>query len=153
MARAKSELLVTQSLMDRLTDYEEWPTTRNASLRMYREGIKRDVEWLLNSRRPVVPELEGRVLASKSVFNFGLPDLTSFSVKNADPGALLVAIRQTLLSFEPRIKEPRVFLVRTDVLARSLRFHVEGKLMFENGEEDISFDTVLEVTNGGYEVK
>lgn len=153
MARAKSELLVTQSLMDRLTNYEDWPTTRNASLRMYREGIKRDVEWLLNSRRPVVPELEGRVMASKSVFNFGLPDLTSFSVKNADPGALLIAIRQTLLNFEPRIKDPRVFLVRTDVLARSLRFHVEGKLMFENGEEDISFDTVLEVTNGGYEVK
>ena len=153
MARVKSELLVTQSLMDRLTDYEDWPTTRNASLRMYREGIKRDVEWLLNSRRPVVPELEGRVMASKSVFNFGLPDLTSFSVKNADPGALLLAIRQTLLNFEPRIKDPRVFLVRTDVMARSLRFHVEGKLMFENGEEDISFDTVLEVTNGGYEVK
>ena len=153
MARAKSELLVTQSLIDRLTDYEDWPTTRNASLPMYPEDINKDVEWLLNSRRPVVPELEGRVMASKSVFNFGLPDLTSFSVKNADPGALLIAIRQTLLNFEPRIKEPRVFLVRTDVLARSLRFHVEGKLLFENGEEDISFDTVLEVTNGGYEVK
>ena len=148
MARAKSEILVTQSLLDRLTDHEDWPTTRNASLR-----IKRDVEWLLNSRRPVVPELEGRALASKSVFNYGLPELTSFRGSNQDPGALLVAIRQTLLNFEPRIKEPRVFLVRSDVLARSLRFHVEGKLAFENGEEDISFDTVLEVTNGGYEVK
>lgn len=153
MARAKSEVLVTQSLLDRLTNHEDWPTTRNASLRMYREGIKRDVEWLLNSRKPVVAEVNGFAQASKSVFNFGLPDLTSFSVANADPGALLIAIRQTLLNFETRIREPRVFLVRTDVLARSLRFHVEGKLMLENGEEDISFDTVLEVTNGGYEVK
>ena len=153
MARAKPEVLVTQSLVDRLTSHEDWPTTRNASLRMYRDGIKRDVEWLLNSRRPVVPELEGRVMALKSVFNYGLPELTSFSGSNQDPGALLTAIRQTLLNFEPRVRDPRVFLVRTDVLARSLRFHVEGKLMFENGEEDISFDTVLEVTNGGYEVK
>ena len=153
MARAKSEILVTQSLLDRLTSHEEWPTTRNASLRMYREGIKRDVEWLLNSRKPVVAELEGRPMASKSVFNYGLPELTSFSGSHQDPGALLIAIRQTLLNFEPRIRGPQVFLVRTDVLARSVRFHVEGKLVFENGEEDISFDTVLEVTNGGYEVK
>ena len=56
--RAKSEVLVTQSLMDRLTGYDDWPTTRNASLRMYRDGIKRDVEWLLNSRKPVVPEVD-----------------------------------------------------------------------------------------------
>ncbi len=153
MARAKSEILVTQSLVDRLTDYEDWPTTRNASLRMYREGIKRDVEWLLNSRKPVVPGSENYVQASRSVFSYGLPELTSFSGANSDPGALLIAIRHTLLTYEPRVREPRVFLVRMDVLSRSLRFHVEGKLLFENGMEDISFDTVLEVSSGGFEVK
>ena len=54
---------------------------------------------------------------------------------------------------EPRIRDPRVSLVRTDTLARSLRFHVEGKLILENSEEDISFDTLFEVTSGEYQVK
>ena len=153
MARTKSEVLVTQSLVDRLTSYEDWPTTRNASLRMYRDGIKRDVEWLLNSRKPVVAEVEAYPNAARSVFNFGLPELTSFSGANTDASTVLMSIRNTLLNYEPRISDPRVFLVRTDVLSRSLRFHVEGKLMFENGVEDISFDTVMEVTTGGIEVK
>jgi type VI secretion system protein ImpF len=151
MARTKAEVLVTQSLIDRLTNYDEWPTTRNASLRMYREGIKRDVEWLLNSRKPFVAEVEKYELAANSVFNFGLPDLSQ--LRGHDSQSVLMAILQTLRVYETRILEPRVYLVRSDELARSLRFHVDGRLSFENGEEEISFDTILEITSGEYEVK
>jgi type VI secretion system protein ImpF len=151
MAKNKNERLVTQSLIDRLTDYEDWPTTRSASLRMYREGIKRDVEWLLNSRRAFVSEVDKYELASVSVFNFGLPDMTA--LRGHDPSAVLMAILQSLRTHEPRIRDPRVHLVRSDTLARSLRFHVDGMLVFEDGEEDISFDTVLEIISGEYEVK
>lgn len=151
MARTKSEVLVTQSLIDRLTNYDEWPTTRSSSLRMYREGIKRDVEWLLNSRKPYVTEVEKYELASNSVFNFGLPDLSQ--LRGHDSQAVLIAILKTLRTYETRILEPRVYLVRADELSRSLRFHVDGRLAFENGEEEISFDTVLEITSGEYEVK
>jgi len=151
MAKSKNERLVTQSLIDRLTDFEDWPTTRSASLRMYREGIKRDVEWLLNSRRAFVTAVDKYDLASVSVFNFGLPDMTS--IRGNDPNAVLSAILQALRTYEPRIRGPRVHLVRSDTLARSLRFHVDGMLMFEDGEEDISFDTVLEIISGEYEVK
>lgn len=151
MARVKSESLVTQSLIDRLTEYEDWPTTRIASLRMYREGIKRDVEWLLNSRKPFVEEVEKYEMAANSVFNFGLPDLTQLHFR--DPGAIMMTILQMLRVYEPRIRDPRVHLVRSDELGRSMRFHVDGLLMIENGEEEISFDTVLEITSGEYEVK
>jgi type VI secretion system protein ImpF len=151
MSKTKNERLLTQSLIDRLTDYEDWPTTRNASLRMYREGIKRDVEWLLNSRRPFVTAVDNYEMASVSVFNFGLPDLTS--LRGHDPNAVLMAILQALRTYEPRIRDPRVQVVRSDTLTRSLRFHVDGMLVFEDGEEDISFDTVLEIISGEYEVK
>jgi type VI secretion system protein ImpF len=153
MARAKSEVLITQSLLDRLTDYEEWPTSRNASLRMYREGIKRDVEWLLNSRKPTVPGMDGYPLAANSVFNFGLPDITQFSIQNADPNALAISILHTMRTHEPRIAHPRVELSRSDKTNRNLRFHVEGVLVFEEGEEEISFDTLLQLTSGEYEVR
>ncbi len=153
MARQKSEVLITQSLLDRLTSYEDWPTTRNSTLAMYRDGIKRDVEWLLNSRRPYIAHLEEYKLAAGSVMNFGLPDVFQYGGVDHAPEALAMTIVQTLRTFEPRIHEPNVTVTRSDTLGRSLSFHVDGRLVFENSEEDISFDTLLEVTSGEYEVK
>lgn len=153
MARVKAENPVVQSLLDRLTDYEDWPATRNTSLAMYREGIKRDIEWLLNSRKPHLPETNKWPLAAGSVLNFGLPDLAQFQGVNSNSEALTMSLLQTVRTYEPRIKQPRITLQRSDLLARSLRFHVDGCLVFENAEEDISFDTVLEVASGEYEVK
>jgi type VI secretion system protein ImpF len=152
MARLKVETPVTQSLIDRLTDFEEMPKSRAQSIQMFRNGIKRDVEWLLNSRKAFVPEIEDYPLAANSVFTFGLPDVNELPGGNA-PSNVLAAISQTILLHEPRIREPRVSLSRTDTLARSLRFHVEGKLVLENSEEDISFDTLFEITSGEYQVK
>lgn len=153
MARVKAENPVVQSLIDRLTDYEDWPTTRNASLAMYREGIKRDMEWLLNSRKPHLPELEYYKQAASSVLNFGLPDLSQFGGVSTSPETLLMSVLQVIRTFETRIRDPRVMLSRTDTLKRAVQFHVDGRLVFENAEEDISFDTVLETTSGEYEVK
>jgi type VI secretion system protein ImpF len=152
MARLKSETPITQSLMDRLMDSEEMPTTRSASIQMFRNSIKRDVEWLLNSRKAFVPEIESYPLAANSVFTFGLPDVNELPGGNSASN-VLSAISQTILIHEPRIREPRVSLTRTDTLSRSLRFHVEGKLVLENSEEDITFDTLFEVTSGEYQVK
>ncbi|HZL27276.1 MAG TPA: type VI secretion system baseplate subunit TssE [Acidobacteriaceae bacterium] len=152
MARLKSDTPITQSLMDRLIDHDEMPSTRSQSVVMFRNSIKRDVEWLLNSRKAFVPEIENYPLAANSVFTFGLPDVNELPGGNSASN-VLAAISQTIQIHEPRIREPRVSLVRTDTLARSLRFHVEGKLVLENSEEDISFDTLFEVTSGEYQVK
>lgn len=154
MARTKSEVLVTQSLIDRLTDREQWPETRAASISMYRDSLKRDVEWLLNTRQPVMPELESYPEVAASVFNYGLPDLHSYDGSaGKEENALTVALEKCIRTFEPRINQPRVYLSRTDLLSRSLRFHVEGQIVYENMEEEIKFDTVLELISGEYEVK
>ena len=154
MARIKAETLVTQSLMDRLANTEDWPTTRFASMRMYRDSLKREVEWLLNTRQSPIPELEGYPQASSSVINYGLPDIHAFTgSKGREHDALTGALLRTLRAFEPRIKDPQVFLVRSDTTNRSLRFHIEGRISFENMEEEIKFDTVLELIRGEYEVK
>ena len=154
MARTKSEILITQSLVDRLTDTEQWPETRAASISMYRESMKRDLEWLLNTRKPVIPELEGYPATAASVLSFGLPDLHSFDGSaGREQNALTVALEKCIRTFEPRINQPRVFLTRTDLLSRSLRFHIEGQIYYENMDEEVKFDTVLEMISGEYEVK
>jgi type VI secretion system protein ImpF len=154
VARNKSDVLITQSLLDRLTDLDQWPDTRSASISMYRESLKRDVEWLLNTRQPVIPELEDYPATAASVFNFGLPDIHSFDgSKGKEQNALTVALEKCIRIFEPRISQPRVFLTRTDLLSRSLKFHIEGQIVYENMNEEIKFDTTLELISGEYEVK
>lgn len=154
MARTKSEILITQSLIDRLVDQEQWPETRAASISMYRDSLKRDVEWLLNTRQPVMPELASYPALASSVFNFGLPDLHSFDGSaGKEHNALTVALEKCIRTFEPRINQPRVYLARTDLLSRSLKFHIEGQITYENMDEEIKFDTVLELISGEYEVK
>ncbi len=153
MARVKAEVLITQSLLDRLCDTDDWPTTRHHSMRVYRESIKRDVENLLNSRRPPIPELPGYPKAAASVLNYGLPDINAYSNSGNDQNSLLSAMIQTLRTFEPRIQNLRVLVARSETMTRSLRFHIEGRIQFDTMIEDIQFDTVLELTRGAYEVR
>ena len=125
MARTKSEILVTQSLVDRLTDIEGWPESRAASIAMYRDSLKRDLEWLLNTRKPVMPELEPFPQTSASVLNYGLPDVHSFGGSaGKDEKSLIAALEKCIRTYEPRIVQPRVFMSRTDMLSRSLKFQV-----------------------------
>lgn len=154
MAKTRAEILVTQSLIDRLANVETWPTTRKASETMYRESLKRDVEWLLNTRQPLLPELEAHPVAAASVVNYGLPDFQGFTgSEGKDKNALSASLLKTIRTFEPRIKQPRVSMIRTDATSRSLRFHIEGQISFENMQEEIVFDTVYEMINGDFEVK
>jgi type VI secretion system protein ImpF len=154
VAKTKSEILITQSLVDRLGNVEAWPTTRRASESMYRESLKRDVEWLLNTRQPLMPELEAHPVAAASVVNFGLPDIQQFNGSDGrDKNALSAMLLKTIRTFEPRIKQPRVYMMRSDATSRSLRFHIEGQISFENMEEEITFDTVYELISGDFEVK
>ena len=124
----KAENLVTQSLLDRLIDVDDWPTTRSNSMRMYRDSLKRDVEWLLNTRRPPIDHIESYSKASASVIHYGLTDINAFTGSSGrDENALSLAILQSLREFEPRIQSPRVFLVRNDTANRHVRFHIDRK--------------------------
>lgn len=154
MARSTSETLVTQSVLDRLMTVDDWPTTRSQSLRYFREALKRDLEWLLNTRQPPIPELADYPQAKASIINFGLPDITSLGLSSAsDHGRLRKAIETCLRNFEPRLMDVRVTLEGADTLDRRLRFHIEGNMKLDPAPEEISFDTVLELSSGEYKVK
>lgn len=154
MARASTETLVTQSILDRLMSVEEWPTTRAQSTRFFRDALKRDLEWLLNTRQPPLKELAGYPGAKASVINYGLPDISSLGLSNAaDHRALRIAIEGCLRNYEPRLMDVRVTLEGSDSVDRRLRFHIEGNMKLDPAPEEITFDTVLELTSGEYKVK
>ena len=154
MPRSATETLVTQSLLDRLMAVEEWPATRAQSLRFYKEALKRDLEWLLNTRQPPIPSLPDYPLAKASTINYGLPDISSMGLNSAsDNRRLRLAVETCLRNFEPRLTDVRVTLEKGDFAERRLRFHIEGSMKLDPAPEEISFDTVLELSSGEYKVK
>ena len=154
MARAGTETLVTQSVLDRLTDVEDWPATRSQSVRFFKDALKRDLEWLLNTRQPPMPELTAYPAARASMLNFGLPDITALGLASAaDHRQLRLAIEACLRNFEPRLMDVRVTLEEAETSDRRLRFHIDGIMKLDPAPEEISFDTVLEISSGEYKVR
>src|SRR5215468_5193746 len=86
MARGDNEQVVTQSLLDRLTDLEpklksDTPMTRAQSVRHLKAALRRDLEWLFNSRANAdTPPADVMPEVNKSVYNYGLPDFTHLSM-------------------------------------------------------------------------
>jgi type VI secretion system protein ImpF len=154
LARSATETLVTQSVLDRLLTVEDWPSTRAQSVRFFKDALRRDLEWLLNTRQPPMPQLSSYPAAKASVINYGLPDITSLGLKSAsDHRTLRGAIEVCLRNFEPRLTDVHVTLQESDTGDRRLRFHIEGNMKLDPAPEEISFDTVLELASGEYKVK
>ena len=160
MAKADSDLTVTPSLIDRLIDRDpraesDPHTTRAQSIRQMKASLRRDLEWLLNTRR--TPDAAGDSLAevSHSLFNYGLPDFSALSLNSPrDRGHLLVELEKTVAIFEPRLKEVRVTLVDAPGNAsRVVHFQIEGMLQMDPSPEQVSFDTTLQLSSGEYQIR
>lgn len=149
------ETLVTQSVLDRLiTPEDRWPATRAQSLRLLREALRRDMEWLLNSRRPPVDGSENFDAVSRSVIVYGLFDTSCVSLKSgADRTRLLQGVQDCIAWYEPRLQHVEVtFGSEGANKERQLRFHIEGQIRLDPAPEGVSFDTVLDLTSGEYTV-
>jgi len=160
MARWEPEQTVTQSVLDRLIDREpasssEAPPTRAQSVRQLKVSLRRDLEWLLNSRRtPEAVDSEFQEL-EQSLYNFGLPDVTTLSWDSSrDRARLARMIEQVLETFEPRLSGVRVVAVAAAAGPQHvMRFQIEGMLEMDPSPEHISFDTLLQLSSGEYQVK
>jgi type VI secretion system protein ImpF len=160
MARWEAEQTVTLSVLDRLIDSapanaSEAPPTRAQSVRQLKASLRRDLEWLLNTRRTPTPAGSEFGELEQSLYNFGLPDVTSLSWDSSrDRLRLTRMIEQTLATFEPRISRLKVVPLEAISGARQvLRFQIEGLLEMDPAPEHISFDTVLQLSSGEYQVK
>lgn len=160
MPRWEPDQTVEQSLLERLIDLEpknavEQPLTRSQSVRQLKASLRRDLEWLLNTRR--TPEAVGHEFQEleKSLFNYGLPDLTSLNWESMNDRTHLSRMIETLIStFEPRLQRVRVSAIgEVSATQNVLRFQIEGMLDMNPAPERISFDTVLQLTSGEYQVK
>ncbi len=153
--RNRQEGPVAYSILDRLIDDPSEDLERKSnreSAEFFKKSVRRDLEWLLNTRAPLQPPHGAE--SERSLYMYGLPDISSISVlSHRDRQTLTKAIQSAIVKFEPRIRNPRVVLVTAgDQRIQSLRFIIEGILRMEPNPEPIAFDTVLDLTSGQYQM-
>jgi type VI secretion system protein ImpF len=159
MARAAPGVNVTPSVVDRLLDLEpslavDPPVSRSQSLRQLKISLRRDLEWLLNTRRNPEPPPEGSQELERSLYNYGLPDVAAMGIHSVtDQKRLLRMLEATVSLFEPRIAGAVVSMEPVAGNSRVLRFQIQGLLMVDPAPEKVAFDTLLELTRGEYEVR
>jgi type VI secretion system protein ImpF len=160
MPQQEVERTVQWSVLDRLIDANpdtavEPPLTWAQSVRELKRGLRRDLEWLLNTRRIVVPAPEGLTELQQSLYHYGLPDITSASAESTDTrNWLRRQVEETIRLFEPRLTDVHVTVQAVgDAARREVRFVVEALLQMEPSPEQVVFDTVLEISSATFEVK
>ena len=159
MAQSDAVIAVTPSVLDRLIDRDpttavEAASTRSQSVRQVKEALRRDLEWLLNTRRIAVPPSESLKEVNRSVYVYGLPDFAAYSLNSPKDQARLVRfLHSTVKLFEPRLANIRILPLEDNTPGtRTLHFRIEGLLLMDPAPEHVSFDTVLELISGQYEV-
>jgi type VI secretion system protein ImpF len=152
---------VQQSVLDRLIDTEpynrgEVPPTRMQSVRALKIAVRRDLEWLLNTRAIPEPAPKEFEEVRQSLYTYGLSDISSLSAD--DPRSrqkLLNMIEQAITTFEPRlgsvhVSEPGAAGAHE---SRQMRFMIEAVLRLDPTPEQVVFNTVLNLATGEYAVK
>jgi type VI secretion system protein ImpF len=159
MARFDNEEHVTLSVLDRLLDYEpgvsyEPPASRAKSLRIFKQAVRRDLEWLLNTRRLATGIPEGLEELQSSLAAYGLPDFAGSGTDEGDSQARVrAAIEDAVRTFEPRLQDVSVALEPQRDTERALRFRIDALLMVDPAPEPVTFDTTLQLVSGEYEVE
>jgi type VI secretion system protein ImpF len=161
MPKPGLERTVRLSLLDRLTDeHPELSTDPAMGFQESRDrlliSLRRDLEWLLNTHRGAEADPEAFEELRRSVYHYGVPDISSVSHGSADAQArLLRQVKEAIVAFEPRLTNVRVSEAPAPPgeVRREVRFIIHGLLRVDPNPEQVVFDTVLELASGEYEVK
>jgi len=156
MSRPNSEIRVTPSVLDRLIDLEplesrEAAKSRSAGLQELKASVRRDLEWLLNTRCHVDESGVQLEEAKRSLAFYGLPDIIGMNAKNSHEQVRLTkSLENAIRTFEPRFVNLKVTMDPVEHTDRHLRFRIEANLDIEPTPEPIVFDTMLELGSGEF---
>jgi type VI secretion system protein ImpF len=161
------------SVLDRLIDAESagTPDRPGYTLRQMEDAVRRDLEDLLNTRRPPEnaedengqpePFFGGLEEVPTSVANFGLRDLAYFNILTPELREEFARhIERVITAYEPRLQDVRVTVrdpaevaeaKKNDFKKTALYFHIEARLNLDPAPE-VAFESVLELTKGTHQV-
>lgn len=145
-------------LLDRLTDNapgnpDEASHERVVSISRYREGVLRDLRWLLGaSRHGDEEDLQFYPAARNSTLNYGIRSLCGRMSESASDGALEREIARAIEAFEPRISPDSLLVeMKEDSSAKSkneLVIEIRGDLWARPMPEEFLIKTKIDLETG-----
>lgn len=158
MAELTSQERLQPSLLDRLTDDDpdnsrESRDKRVLNLRRLREGVIRDLSWLLNtSNLDSIEDLEEYPEVADSVLNYGMPHLSGSTASSVIVGTIEKQIKEAIVKFEPRILQNTV-RVRLSVDDKefshnAMRMEIHGELWAQPVPERLFLRTDVDLETG-----
>jgi type VI secretion system protein ImpF len=154
MAELAARERLQPSLLDRLTDHEpdksaEPRDRRVLSLRTLREGVLRDLAWLLNTTNLLSLGATAKLPhLANSVVNYGVPDISGVSVASLNTSQLERGIRQAIWDFEPRLIRSSVsvkVMAGGSLDHNKLTFAIEADLWAQPYPERLYLKTELDL--------
>ena len=153
LLRHQHSFALQHSLWDRLSNPtlirgEAVEITPSSEMARIKEEVRRDLEWLLNSRSMPVELPSGLPALKRSLVRYGLPDFSTLNLGNPRSREDFQSVlAEVIRDFEPRLDrvEVRLSTQEQDHARPSLRYIVEAVLRLEPTPQLVVFDTVLEL--------
>lgn len=161
MSRIRPDQLLVPSLLDRLLDDEpdalqELPRSRSQRLSELKKSVRRDLEYLLNTRISLREIPEDCEHVKTSVLNYGIPDFSGVAMgASKQQESLRSRVEDVIQRFETRFKHVRVELVvdPDGRQQRTIRFRIDGVLHAEPAPEPVAFDSLITPLVGQFQVR
>ncbi len=141
------------SSLDRLLDdapdeAHERAEDEDAAIHRLKNGLRRDLEGLLNGRRPFSGWLNRLPELGESVLGFGLPDL---STEDFGTPAVRERIRRMIATcirtHETRLTRVEVELDAAGPTSTGIRFRITAAMLVDQTEEPVIYDARLRPTD------
>jgi type VI secretion system protein ImpF len=148
-------------LLDRLTDenpeaVKESRNERVISVKRYREGVLRDLIWLLNAKAHTERDgLDEFPEVARSVLNFGTRDLCGLISSSLDLGTLEQEIAEAMRRLEPRINPGSLAVTAVSgaqKFANGIAIEIRGDLWAYPVPEQLYMRTEIDLDTGKYTV-
>lgn len=160
MRKPTTTQALTPSILDRLIDYDpahnvEPQASRSQVIRELRESVRRDLEFLLNTRRPCIPLPKRWQHLEDSVIGFGIPDYTGVNLDlDNEKERFAILIERIIMQNESRFKSVKITVIDDpSSIDRTFRFRIDGILKVEPAVKPVVFDSTLEPVSRSFKVK
>jgi type VI secretion system protein ImpF len=160
MAKIRSQQSVLPSVLDRLIDEDPDAVQESARpvavlLQDIKANIRRDLEWLLNTRLYLQQRIDLYPELKTSLVAYGLPDFSTVLLGSAEHRERFrLAIQDTIERFEPRLRRVQVEISPSgEEHDRTLYLKIMALLMVEPDPVPLLFDSRIRALERAMELR
>lgn len=131
------------------------PKSQYQTIKELKDVVARDLEAMLNTHREALFNMtDGYQEASRSLVTYGVPDFSTFDVRNPhDRNRICARLKELINDFEPRLKNINVILTQPGEHAQNLHFRLDALLEVHPAREQVVFDAILQLATKSYQIK